>query len=246
MDIITLMDMVTIHQQIVADGFRVSISDIESLTGQFKVAVAIGKIKQSTAPDRYQYPLGQVVAFLLKQPKPNNVSRFWDMAIETCPKLAEFKTSASYSKNVTHQKTSRVASMPFIGVLYLSAALSAERCESVATEPIAEPIRANRQIMEKVPKIDYRIPVIHGYVYVLRDIGNRIIKLGFTSDPDVRLSHHRSTNPFLIPIALFPVNSQVCETVAHDLLKPYLVTGTRQWYYDKPEVLEAISKLFFI
>jgi len=237
------MDIITVQQQLVADGFRVSIADIESLTGHFKVAVAIGKIKQSTAPDRNQYPLGQVVAFLLKQPKPYNVEGWWSKAIKACPKLAEFKSSASYSKNVTQQKTcDGVASLPFIGVVYLSAVFSAERCESVATETIA----ANSQIMEKSFEIDGRIPVINGYVYVLRDKGHQIIKLGFTSDPDARLSQHRSSNPFLIPIALFPVNSQLCETVAHDFLKPYRVIGTREWYYDVPEVLEAISKLFCI
>ena len=226
-----------------ADGFRVSIADLQLLIGQFEIAVASGKIKRSTAPDRNHYPLGQVIAFLRDQPKPCNVSQTWEIAVEICPKLVEFLGPASYNQNTAKLPSGRgITSISFMAVFYLAVALSAAFPKRAAKDLIA----ANSQIMENSFEIDGRIPVINGYVYVLRDTGNRIIKLGFTSDPDARLSQHRSSNPFLIPIALFPVNSQICETVAHDLLKPYRVTGTREWYYDKPEVIEAISKLFFI
>lgn len=235
------MDIIAVQEQLSQDGFAVDIEAIQRILSGLMNAVLTGKVKESTAPTTDKYPIGQVLRFILgdTETAPNSTF-YWAKAIASYPKLEKMMSKASYQRCGAPLKEGQgISSLDIFGVVCLAVALGAIKTEESPSHT-SEP-----SIVDQDFEIDPRIPIINGSVYVLRNKTDRILKVGFATDSDTRLSQHRSSSPFLIPIASFPVHSQKCETEAHNLLKPYRVAGTREWYQDRPEVFALLSQLFF-
>jgi hypothetical protein len=238
------MDIVAIHKQLVDFGFPMDIADIQALIEALNGAIASGKLKQSTSPDRSRYPMRQVLNFLHdKDNSGNYYPLWWNKAVERCPELADFKVLASYSQSITQQKSvkSGVLSLTIEGIVLLAAVL---KLKPIKLYPAVERV-SNLQPEVTEEALDSRIPIQSTHIYVLKDVANKVLKVGVTNDIENRLIQHKSSNPFLVAIGFFPVNSKRQETLLHKLLLPYRIPGLREWYSDIPEVRDLIAQYFF-
>lgn len=227
------MDIVALHRDLKATGLKIEVSEIAALIEQLRWAIADGKIKRSTAPDCNRYPLSQIVPFLLGRGDATIAKFWWDKAIKEYPKLAEHRVLASYSKTAKYQKnTQGIASLTLVGVVTLAAVLMSTNDEPSPSE------------IETIAPIDPRISAVDDRIYILKDPTNKVLKVGITNDIETRMKHHKSSNPFLVPIAFFPVATRDREYQLHQLLMPYRLSGAREWYTDSPVVRRLIFDFF--
>lgn len=232
------MDIVAIRQQLSQHGLHMETSDINGLLIQLKGAIADKSIKRAIAPDgSHLYPIKHIIKFLVGK---NNYTGIWHKAIEHCPVLASFQTIVSYSKYPTVKEEQGILSLSLYGVIYLAAFL-----EFKTTEPTV--LKLNLDDNKEVSKQPNESVVIvsNCHIYVLKDVANKALKIGFTADTDRRVAQHKASNPFLVPLAFYPVTSMSIEKQLHEALNTYRIQGTREWYRNTPELRQAIFNFFF-
>ena len=214
------MDILAVHEQLTEAGFAFKFSEIETLLSELRQAIADGRVKSTiSASGETVYPLNQVFNFLLKLDRPNNPTALWYKAVDLFPNLDSFKTTASYSKTTVYKGGQGVASLSLTGIIILAAIV--EHKEQNTTVPLS-----SRRI------------------YVLKDAKNQALKVGYSSDVEKRMAQHKCSNPFLVPIAFFPVNQRSTEVTLHRQLDAYRIPDTREWYIDSPQLRSAICDFF--
>lgn len=70
------------------------------------------------------------------------------------------------------------------------------------------------------------------HIYILKDIGNKALKIGYSLDCDRRFMTHNTANPFLKLIAIIPVKNQAVEQKLHKRMLSFRIPQTREWYVD--------------
>lgn len=81
-------------------------------------------------------------------------------------------------------------------------------------------------------------------IYLLRDVGNHALKIGYSTDVYQRIAQHKTSHPFLSLIAIFPAIEQRTEKQLHLYLNWYRLPGTTEWYSDEPAVRDRINEYF--
>lgn len=82
-----------------------------------------------------------------------------------------------------------------------------------------------------------------GFIYILRDDGKNLAKVGFSTSVLERVRRHIASNPFLRLTHQFPVKGIKVELSLHRHLKPYKLSGTsKEWYHFNEELLATIEQ----
>ena len=84
-----------------------------------------------------------------------------------------------------------------------------------------------------------------GCVYMLRDSGNKSLKIGFTTNLKNRLCAHSTSNPFLSVVTILQNVDRKAEKIIHDKLCKYRLVGTTEWYKDCHQVLKVFEDYNF-
>ena len=82
-----------------------------------------------------------------------------------------------------------------------------------------------------------------GVIYIYHDKNNNAFKIGFTVDLISREKQHKTSNPFLVLIAEYPVPSIEIEKIIHDSLIIYRIPKTTEWYVADKSVLSIVRKI---
>lgn len=214
------MDIISLHKELRSAGYAVSLEQIGALVEKFRIAIAEGKIKHKVAPDGESlYALNQIFAALYNKAVPN-VPRLWSKAVEGFPKLAKCRQNISFSSYPLIRENQGINAVTFTGMVALAAIL-------------------------KYGKIPQPIALLPPSIYVLKDAKNEALKIGYSASVEKRLYQHKSSNPFLIPIAFFPVKSRSNELALHRLLSPYRIPDTTEWYIDSDQLRGTILDFFY-
>lgn len=80
-----------------------------------------------------------------------------------------------------------------------------------------------------------------GAVYVFEDSGNNAFKIGFTTNLVKRQADHKTSNPFLELVAVFPNVGIDFERNLHSFLKPFRIKNSSEWYVAGSGVLEMLE-----
>lgn len=83
----------------------------------------------------------------------------------------------------------------------------------------------------------------YGVIYVYHDKNNNAYKIGFTVDLLSREKQHKTSNPFLVLVAEYPVPSIEVEKVIHDSLAKYRIPKTTEWYISDQAVLTIVKRI---
>jgi hypothetical protein len=83
------------------------------------------------------------------------------------------------------------------------------------------------------------------HIYILKDVGNKALKIGFSIDCNKRFLNHSTANPFLKLIVVIPVENQAVERKLHKQMIAFRIPGTREWYSDSL-FFRNILDVFFV
>lgn len=79
-------------------------------------------------------------------------------------------------------------------------------------------------------------------IYVLQETDPPYrIKIGYSSNVEKRFAVLSATLPQKIKLLKTMEGQREDEAFFHELLKPFRVQGTREWYYPSPEVLDTLD-----
>lgn len=247
-------------------GFPMNPIQVGNVVADLNNAIALGKVKRSTAPDRNRYPLRHIIA-LLTDKRPDNYNLTWIDAVHKCPILDEYRSRASYSQNVTQQKSLKcgVTSLDLMGVVLLAAVLKHNPSAGIDRQPTAldkladlrETLRASsastQDTLDRAREyVDSTagstLPATRKYIiYVLRDSGNKAIKIGITDDLAASLATYKSDCPFLFPIAYYPVESLQTEKKLFARLQKWAKSQAMLgWFDDRVEMLQELADFFLM
>jgi len=79
------------------------------------------------------------------------------------------------------------------------------------------------------------------YIYFLEDIENKIVKIGFSKDPETRLKTLQGSYPFPTRVLGLTYGNITRENEIHKYFETFRVRSRSEWFYLTDEVREMIS-----